>query len=128
MEHRLQHRLQHCLNFLPDPQGQGAFRSTFPQCRVLTLGEDGAIEDGAMRHVSLLSFRGLLNYAQFSNRGYSPYFRYNGLIRRFVSRSTLRRNEEETLITEPRFYLHRPSNQPIFTSIFDKTYLNQYVE
>ena len=24
--------------------------------------------------------------------------------------------------------LHRPSNQPIFTSIFDKTYLNQYVE
>ena len=25
-------------------------------------------------------------------------------------------------------YLHRPSNQPIFTSIFDKTYLNQYVE
>ena len=27
----------------------------------------------------------------------------DGLIRRFVSRSTLRRNEEETLITEPRF-------------------------
>ena len=25
-------------------------------------------------------------------------------------------------------HLHRPSNQPIFTSIFDKTYLNQYVE
>ena len=24
--------------------------------------------------------------------------------------------------------LHRPSNQPIFTSIFDKTYLDQYVE
>ena len=24
--------------------------------------------------------------------------------------------------------LHRPSNQPILTSIFDKTYLNQYVE
>ena len=24
--------------------------------------------------------------------------------------------------------LHRPSNQSIFTSIFDKTYLNQYVE
>ena len=27
-----------------------------------------------------------------------------------------------------QFILHRPSNQPIFTSIFDKTYLNQYVE
>ena len=26
------------------------------------------------------------------------------------------------------YTLHRPSNQPIFTSIFDKTYLNQYVE
>ena len=26
----VEHRLQHCLNFSPDPQGQGAFRSTFP--------------------------------------------------------------------------------------------------
>ena len=46
----VEHRLQHCLNFLPGPQGQGAFRSTFPTL-VRELSRSGLMPESAESYV-----------------------------------------------------------------------------